>query len=308
MQETSSGKTLYAGLPGSTGRQLLAPERQFIFLFGRPDAGKSNFIESHPGNYILNLDLTSTSNPDPVAVTWPSLDPNSGQPLDSEGKAFELTWNHVIEIVEKLEQLATNNAPRPATVTIDSLTTALRLAKKWVPKGIGMGDANRNFNQMDGRMAYDFLYDHLIDVCMRLRKAGYGVILIGHVKTKKMYDTEGRLIREGEEGAFSDSFFQRLFPLVEMSCSIVRVEEEVAEKVNKVHKLKGREVVTPEIKYRKETKHILGFHGGDMVNYFKGRARPHIVLPAVGAWSVFCREYTDLLQSRLNSLQGDDSQ
>ena len=306
-QGTSSGKTLtskYAGLPGSTGRQLLPPGKSFGFIFGEPGCGKSHLMESHDGAFIFNLDQTSTSNPTPAAVTWPTVD-SDGVPIDASGIKYAVTWPEVNKVIDILVEMAENKQPRPETIVFDSLTSMIALLKEWAPEGLPFATTTgKDFRELDGHMAWDFVYDTILRMSRRLRQAGYGVWLVGHTVKEKQYDKNGNVVGTKTVPTFTQAIWKRLFPQFEISATITKKKVHLKTPKTEVIQLSGGKTRTRETTETKQTtQYTFGFNVEDLKDFYKGRAYPEVILPPIGAWAVFCTAYQSELESNLNAMQ-----
>ena len=275
MQEISTGRTMYSDiLPGATGKQMLPPGQQFAMLFGNPGTGKSHFLESNPDAYILNLDLTSTSHPEPAATTWPILrsdgtfDPNP-------------TWPKVMEIIDKLVEAA--------------LTNMSKIVKEWVPEGLPYASTTgKSFLELDGQMAYGFLSDTILAACLKLRAAGYGVWVVGHTHESITRNEQGTIVGSKILPTFSEGLWKRLAPNLELVASMIRTQTTASEEEEYVDH-RGR------TRTRRNTRtvntHRIGFQVRDLAPYYKSRAYPEVDIPKRNSWAAFEDAYTAELES-----------
>ena len=204
----------YEGL-GFTGPMVSPPGKLFGFIVGMPASGKSSFIQSNPNALIINADLSSTTTDTPLATMWPAMDPESGMPIEPVGssghRTIELTWDKILQMKESLIILAKGNDPRPETIVLDSLGASIALVRKYVTKKAGKED----WKDMDGRRAWDDVYENLVSFASDLRAAGYGVYYVCHLVNAKIPLGDDRYTFRPEL-TITDSFYKRLFPLFEL--------------------------------------------------------------------------------------------
>ena len=175
-QDLAVGKTgaqKFSGL-GFSGQRMVHPPGQLLgLLVGMPSAGKSFFVQSNPNAFIINTDGTSTTNPNPQACMWPGVTPN-GEPMDVGGSKMVLTWDAILEKKKQLIHMSETGQPRPQTIVLDSLGPSIQLMKDWVTKKAG----RENWKELDGRRAWDDVYDGLLRFSLDLRRHGYGFFYV----------------------------------------------------------------------------------------------------------------------------------
>lgn len=212
-QDLAVGKTgvqKYSGL-GFTGKKMAHPPGQLLgLLVGMPGTGKSSFIQSNPNAFIINTDGTSTTNPTPQACMWPGVT-KEGQPMDVGGSKMVLTWEEILNKKNQLINLAENNCERPQTVILDSLGPAIQIMKDYVTKKMG----KEEWKQLDGRRAWDDVYDGLVRFSLDLRRNGYGFFYICHLVNAKIPLGDDRYTIRPEL-TITDNFYKRLFPMFEL--------------------------------------------------------------------------------------------
>lgn len=174
------GRTIaqrYTGLRGSPAKVEPTPPG-IMMLVGYPSCGKTYFAESIPNNYILNFDKSSTVNPGSVALRFP---------LDDDKSA--LSWDDFEQEVAALKTLAREGKPRPECITLDSLTTLCQTIKDWIPpnsKKIALRSRDApdtdNWNLLEGKAAFFWLYQRVVRLIMELNQAGYRVLILGHLR------------------------------------------------------------------------------------------------------------------------------
>lgn len=163
----------FAGLPGKRGRTLMRPEKTLTLVVGPPGSGKTWFLSSIPGMYLLNLDRSSITAPNPKAVVWPE-DPSEVMDFDGLRKVHGA-----------LIALAVAGKPRPEVVGIDSYTAMLNLLEPWIVKNAVPLCLSKTpvtaWNELNGKAAYDLLYKMSIGFFKSLQDVGYGVWLSAHL-------------------------------------------------------------------------------------------------------------------------------
>jgi len=213
IQDLAVGKTgvqKYSGL-GFSGQKMVHPPGQLLgLLVGMPGTGKSSFLQSNPDAFIINTDGTSTTNPNPQACIWPGVTSN-GEPMDVGGQKMVLTWDEIIKKKEQLIKLAEGNQPRPQTIVLDSLGPSIQLMKDYVTKKAG----RENWKDLDGRRAWDDVYDGLLRFSLDLRRHGYGFFYVCHLVNAKIPLGDDRYTIRPEL-TITDNFYKRLFPMFEL--------------------------------------------------------------------------------------------
>lgn len=297
----------YEGIHASAGKQELPPEKQYGLIFSFPGAGKSHFFESNPNAFIFNMDLTSTSNPEPTATTFPVFN-ESGIPIDGTGQPFALKWPKILEVIDQLLRLAEQDKPRPETIVFDSLSTMIPLIKEWTPNGLPFPSMHgKTFQELDGKMAYDFLYNTITSTALKLRQAGYGVWILAHVFNKEIKDKNGNVIDTKVRPSISESLWNRLVPQFEVVATITKGVEMIEHE--KIETVPGRRTPRKTITNERVTTHTFGFSVKDLKDYYKARAYPEVVLPAIGGWEAFRSAYLDALRtSQTEALQKDNDE
>ena len=212
-QDIAVGKTgvqKYSGL-GFSGQKMIHPPGQLLgLLVGMPGTGKSSFMQSNPDAFIINTDGTSTTNPTPEACMWPGVT-SEGQPMDVNGQSMVLTWDEIIKKKEQLIKMSGSNTQRPQTVILDSLGPSIQLMKDHVTKKAG----RENWKDLDGRRAWDDVYDGLLRFSLDLRRYGYGFYYVCHLVNAKIPIGDDRYTFRPEL-TITDSFYKRLFPMFEL--------------------------------------------------------------------------------------------
>jgi len=212
-QDLAVGKTgaqKYSGL-GFSGQRMVHPPGQLLGLIvGMPGAGKSFFLQSNPNAFIINTDGTSTTNPNPQACMWPGVTKN-GEPMDVGGSKMVLTWEEILKKKEQLIKMSEAGQARPQTIVLDSLGPSIQLMKDYVTKKAG----RENWKDLDGRRAWDDVYDGLLRFSLDLRRHGYGFFYVCHLVNAKIPLGDDRYTIRPEL-TITDSFYKRLFPMFEL--------------------------------------------------------------------------------------------
>jgi len=261
----------YKGLGGRQGQQLLDPALVKGLIMGFPDAGKSHLLESNPDAYIINCDGTSTSNPDTVATIYPGFNAE-GRACDENGKAFTLTYQHISDIVGRLEEMAKRDEERPTTVIFDSLTTLMELAKEWVPENLFASTKGKQFRHLDGQMAYSTMYAELLKLFNRVSSAGYGCYVVVHLK-RNIRNAGKENEKEVILPSISGNFAQQLLAFFEL-CLSVECEMKYTSKGY-------QRIVT------------LGATFPDLLqqNMYKSRVPIKLIVPEKNGWAAFVDAY-----------------
>lgn len=296
----------YEGLPGCTGRQILSLRKQFGFIFGKPGCGKSHFLESAADSFVINVDRTSTSNPNPAATVWPILGDN-GAPVDANGKSFILDWDKVLELFAQLIKLSEEKKPRPDFVVIDSLSAVIGLMQPWVPENMHASSKGKPWIELNGKQSWSFLYDSFLQQCMQLRNAGYGVWIVGHSKTIDLKNDEGNIVSSKDVSSFTDAFFQRMFPYFEIVAVMEKKRERVTTKVPYEQTVGTRVIQRERTETKEVTRYMLGSESKDLERYIKGRVEFQMDLPPLNGWAAF-EDRMQLEQNRkLDAMLNDNT-
>lgn len=283
----------YEGLSGSVQRYVRNPSSMKAFIIGFPGSGKSCLALDNPDGYLINMDMSSTTHPDPRCASWPTMDPASGSPIQN-GQPFTMGWEHVEQQVKVLLGLASSNKPRPKTIYLDSLSSMCRLIRAWIPKNAAAIKISQEpksmWNEVHGPSAYDWMYDRVVQVIETLSNAGYGVVLIGHVANEVLPVGENaHTIRISL--TITDNFWKRLYDLFEFVAYVYKrniTEDTVVETTMP----NGR--VIPKKVSRKTTRFYLTPYKDELEGIMKRRVRfpQQLELPQTGGWSSFSDAYT----------------
>lgn len=335
MQTVSAGSTLSdrAAQFGFTGQALTAhPSQLLAIIIGRSGEGKSTFMYSHPSCLVLNIDLASV----PLktkATIWPGVHsdgsaiepcspgtPNSFK-LDNGRtvRRISLTWELIRERVDQLIDLAENGQKPFEVVCFDTIDNAIDLLFQWVPKNaakLGIARENKDsFRALDGRAAWEVLYNEVMDMGRRLRGAGYGVYYVMHLTNKNVnmprpIEDSDSPDKSEETRVFlkdipnvSANFWGRLFPKMEMIGVVT--QESVVEIVSEhrrdasgkpLNDAQGKPIMTKPRSVTRQ-KHYLNCNPEDFPHVAKHRVRiPKLALPRGDAWEKFAAAYTAAAQ------------
>lgn len=292
MQTVEVGKLPQQKYPrlGFQGVQMVhPPERLFGLICGLPGEGKSQFIQSHPDAWVCNMDCTSTLG-GPQACIWPGID-SQGRPIDADSSQMVLTWEAVKSKLDLLIHLAKNNEPRPATIFFDSLGTWVPILKDWITRSNNKED----WRDMDGRRAWDQLYDMVVDTCINLRRYGYGVYIVCHVVNAKIPLGEDRYVFKPEL-TITDNFYKRLYPLFELVAAISAEWVNEQKEIQQPPIIKDGKSVTlkPKIVQIKRKKYLFSVDSELLSGITKHRVKmdSEFELPEQNGWAEFVNKYS----------------
>lgn len=287
-QEIAVGKTgqqKYGGLGFSATKMVAPPGKLFGLLVGMPASGKSCFMQGNPNAFIINSDLSSTTNKDPKACIWPGIG-EDGSPMNTNGSTCILTWDEVLEKKKTLIDLAQNKQDRPETVIVDSLGPTIAMVKDHVTKKMG----KKEWKELDGRRAWDDVYEQLLRFPLELRQHGYGFYYVCHLVNAKIPLGDDRwTIRP--ELTITDSFYKRLFPMFEL---VAAFECEIGSRTEMVQQKNKDGTAGPKrprsVQYKE---HYMTINSENLNGITKCRvALPdRIQLPEDDAWSFFEEQY-----------------
>lgn len=202
MNQTTSLPSWAKPLKAATSSRISSPALGRFVLVAMPGTGKTTFMATHPSCLHLNLDGgQNVPHPQPAMITWPDQDTT-------------LTWSKVQEIEASLLLLAHNKEPRPQTVFVDSLTSLLALLREHAVKNatsLGLAaEEKKEWRLLDGRRAWDYVYDEMTRFLGSLHRAGYGVWVAAHVVNQDVrLDAETTINKPGL--TVTDNCWKRLF-------------------------------------------------------------------------------------------------
>jgi hypothetical protein len=291
-QELAVGKTAaqrFSGLGFTATKMVAPPGKLFGLLVGMPGSGKSCFVQSNPNAFIINTDLSSTTTEEPKACIWPGMGPD-GSPCEPSGKGMNpmvLTWEKILEKKKSLIDMSQKGLDRPDTIIVDSLGPSIALVRDWVTK-----KANKTeWKELDGRRAWDDVYEQLLRFALDLRQHGYGFYYVCHLVNAKIPLGDDRYVIRPEL-TITDNFYKRLFPLFEL---VAAFESEITTKTEMIH-LKNKDG-SPGPKRPKTVKkkaHYITVNDEKLSGITKCRVvlPDRFELPSIDAWSVFEEAYT----------------
>lgn len=304
MTTLATGSTLqtkYGRLGGFTGHMIAPPERIKALILGLPGSGKSFFLQSHPGAFIFNFDLSSTVTPNPQATLWPGIDAATGRPVNDAGSPIVLGWPAIQEKIAILKDLAATNQPRPETIVFDSLSAWSQLLTSWIPSAavsLFLRSAEKgpvdNFRALDGKAAWDAVYSIIHSTIVDLANAGYGVYVVGHVVQTKVPIGEDQFTAE-LDFAGGPGLWKRIFPLFELS-AVVNTAPSTRDYV-KTETIANRDGTTRTITRRVSEPckvHTLTYSMPNLTAISKSRVPiGDIKLPEQDAWAHYAKLYNE---------------
>ena len=208
MSELATGRTRYGTSGAAAG---LNPKTAVWLVCGFSTAGKSYLTQSIPDALVLNFDgneivYQEEGTPTVRGVINPFRD-GSGNLLNSQGEVIpqnKLNYDYFDRIRRQLLDDA-KKGERPFNyVVIDTLKTAYEML---------CGDPSKPFQQSkDGRRGYEETNRIVDDFVASLSYAGYGVVLLVHLKYRKTKDNEGNTVEDPKKYdlAIAPSLWARL--------------------------------------------------------------------------------------------------
>lgn len=290
-QELAVGKTIsqkYGNLGFHATPMVSPPGKLFGLLVGMPGVGKSCFIQSHPDAFIINTDLSSTTNKDPQACIWPGMDSEGRpcSPVAGGSTPVVLNWKSVLEKKKQLIEMAEADQPRPQTIVVDSLGPALALVKQHVTEKMG----KKEWKELDGRRAWDDVYEELVRFPAELRQHGYGFFYVCHIVNAKIPLGDDRYVIRPEL-TITDNFYKRLFPLFELVAAFECEHGARTEMVQQTNKDGTPGPKRPRsVKYKE---HFITVNDESLAGITKCRVNlpDRIQLPETDSWSFFVEQY-----------------
>jgi hypothetical protein len=268
-----------------------------FLVVGVPGSGKSAFLQSHPGAFIINTDNSSTTTPTVRATIWPGID-DSGDLVDAGGMTTEVTWATVMKKVDVLFDLANQRKPRPETVVMDSLGSLVPLAMDHITAKYNKA----TWNDLDGRRSHPELYRTVLDPLLRLVNVGYGVGLTMHIVSEFMPIGDDRFVERmvpaiGPLGRQdTGSLWRNINPKLELCMAVTSEWRDTLETHEMPGPLlengkRGRPVqTTKKIRTRH---HVLSVQDENLDGIVKCRVNlPPLELPLEDGWSTFFSAYT----------------
>tara|TARA_Y100001938_G_scaffold149988_1_gene239074 strand:- start:9886 stop:10776 length:891 start_codon:yes stop_codon:yes gene_type:complete len=280
----------YSQLGFAAEKMIHPPGKLLGLLVGMPGSGKSCFIQSNPEAFIINTDASSTTNDEPQACMWPGVDAQ-GRAIDVGNKPMVLNWQAVLNKKEQLIQMAKDDVPRPETVVVDSLNPAISMVKDHVTEKAG----KKTWKEMDGRRAWDDVYEELVRFATDIRKYGYGFYYICHIVNAKIPLGDDRYIIRPEL-TITDSFYKRLFPLFEL---VIAFENSwVTESKTVQMKGPGGKPGPQKTVSSKVSKHFVKVNDESLSGITKCRVNlpDSFEVPKQGAWNDFALKYKTAIE------------
>lgn len=280
------------GSLGITGMQMIHPMgRLFGLICGKPSEGKSCFIQSHPEGFIFNLDCSSTTTPDVKATIWPGIN-KEGEPINPDGSQAIITQEAINEKIAILIQMKQENKPRPETIFFDSIGLWIRILRDYITRREGKNE----WKEMDGRRAWDTLYEMILDTCFLLRRHGYGVYIVCHVVNAKVQLTEETSIIRPEL-TVTDTFYKRLYPCFEMVAAIQKMWVKERREIPQPDRIvNGKKMsLKPKIVTTEVARHIFCVDSEALAGITKRRVSipGELVLPHSNGWETILSTYNE---------------
>lgn len=317
-QTLAAGPTLdakYAELLGAFTDVSLPcdPTQAIIVLCGRSGHGKSTFIRSCPGAFVLNADVSSASEHVKARI-WPGVrrdgtpvsmnpqfpkDPEKGVPV---GKS--LTWPMIREKVDLLIKMGNESVPgRPRMVVLDTVDLAYRLVQLWMVEERNRLNPDKSpisrFEDLFGKSAYPESYSYITEIAFDLRAAGYGVCFVYHLGDKTVYENENSKKYLTDVPVVHDNLWNSIYKHAEVVACVEMEMTKVA--VQTPYKNPdGSPLLDPATKKpRMKTEHVeqathfLTFEAGSLQGRTKKRAEipARILLPKSDPWGAFEAAY-----------------
>jgi len=302
MSTATAGHTLATGTTlaskfgsfGIANKRMIKPlERLFGHIFGRANSGKTSLFSGYPGALIINCDGSSTpvpsaDAPPPVAQFFPGFN-DAGQPVGVDGQSLILNWAAIEKLRDSLIEAAVANRPRPTTIVLDSVMSAMALIKAHLVE-IDKVKPNRQhvkeWTDLHGEAAWESLYSRLAQFASSLLPH-YGVWFITHLSDK--FRTDGGVERKVLELTTPPGFLPRFNPLFELA---IGTEARLSPKTEEtVTMFQGKPLINKVTVMNKKV--FLTGETPDLVNIYKHRiALPiSLELPPGKEWDTLAEAY-----------------
>lgn len=264
---------------------------------GLPGCGKSNLLQSCPDMYIFHLDRTSTTNQFLQAGLFPRIN-DFGQCLDEKDQPLILQWEHVLQRIKVLREMAETKDPqRPRAVGFDSLSSMMMFIRDYAVRNAAMlklkSSGAATWKDLDGKAAWDFVYSHITETIEDLYSLGYGVHVTGHVVNARIPVGEDR-VSFAPELTVTDGFWKRFYFGLEMVALVVKRRVTITEQIEVKYQAGGKEVTTtrPQERVKDEVTVYVDKVEESLQGVLKKRVDvPPTVIPPTGGWEVFNDAY-----------------
>lgn len=278
-------------------------DQLFMILAGRSGEGKSALLQSCPGAYIINSDISSTTTSGrPRARMWPGINPDTGQPVEPSleapgdprrGNPFRMSWAKILERKETLIQLATENViGRPRLVALDTVDMSVDL----IMQDMIANEGKASWEDLYGPSAWPKLYKAVVDFATDLRRVGYGVILSLHLgdRTLHLQGNSKEYLRDVP--LITDNFFNQIRRFAEIVACVEMENKQVPIMVTKnspdgkpLLDANKKPIKVPSGKTTPRSEVYLSFVSEKMNNVAKKRAGlpDRIFLPKDNPWGAF---------------------
>jgi hypothetical protein len=303
IQDVSAGRTpatKYGGFGVSGYRGIPRPTNLFGLAVGMSGSGKSTFFQTCPDAAIINIDGSPTVTSNPLAAIWP-IRGEDGNLYESDlTTKVHLDWEAVRAKRDLLIRLAEADEPRPAMVVMDTINLAIPLVRehicRYAHSKYNIADEDsRLWRQMDGRPAWDELYNEIISFTLSLRRAGYGFWWTMHL-TQQYIKIGEDISKDVITVNVTDNFWSRLFPLFDMVCAVEQTE--TTETITDQVAMPGGRTM-PKTRIVRKPIRILTVDPGEnpkLAGIIKSRVKlpGTIRLSESDAWADFERAYTQV--------------
>lgn len=296
----------YEGLLGFAGVPMVSdPRHNFTIVVGRSGEGKSSFLQSGDRLFIINVDLSATTNRKPKAMIWPGVrsdgtpvEPNPEDPLNpAAGIPLSLDYKTILSKRDLLVEMAKDEYPgRPTTVVVDTVDLMYPMLQRWMADQAG----KEEFGKLYGPDAWPESYQQVLDFVLFLRRVGYGVILAMHLGDKTIHIGEMKKEYLRDQPMVKDNLWNLLKPHADM---IVAIEKETTKQAIKkpiLDSVSGKPKINPTTKepmtttsFEEVVQHVLTIETTKHQGVLKKRVEipDRIILPETDAFAVYEAAY-----------------
>lgn len=309
--ELAAGSTISQRLRslGVTGRFLKPLEYSMVLIWGFGGTGKTYMFQDDPRCYILNFDGKGIEHPNARAIVFPAYDPERARLIDAGGEPIVPQWTHFVEKVKILEQLARDNDPnRPTTVIIDTIDSAVRIAREHSTYVYGVRDGipTKSVEEL-GQAAYKYGNEQVAKLINHLHlTCGYGVVIVAHLRNVDI--TEGGKVKERKiDKSVTTGLLSPFWPQAELSVR-AKATPSTKEIVQTITLPDGR--TTTRKVQQPHTVFSLAMSDTDVPELCRtkvpavSKALRNFEVPQSGGWKILCDEYN----RTINSLGSAESQ